>query len=59
MQDLSIIRQSNEMNRFTVPLNSLRGSHALELPARVVQMAQSEDACHDKRLQSSEEGMRD
>jgi len=42
-----------------VPLNSLRGSHALDLPARVVQMSQSEGECHDTRLQSSEEGMRD
>ena len=57
MQDLLIIRQSNERNReYTIPLNSLRGSHAFDLPARVVQMSQSEDVCHDKQLQSLEEG---
>jgi|LakMenEpi03Aug12_release.lakeMendotaPanAssembly.Ray.scaffolds.fasta_scaffold5405472_1 hypothetical protein len=59
MQDLSIIRQSTETNNeSTVPLNSLRGSHAVELSARVEQMSQSEEACHDKRLQSLEGGMR-
>ncbi len=57
---MQVIRQSNERNReFTIPLNSLRGSHAVELSARVEQMSQSEDARHDTRLQSSEEGKGD